>query len=114
MGWVDYSPTRGLYLNRVLKTKKTYNLFQDDPLVRFFIEFEGLNNFFVIKELTKEEKQNSKKPYKLVSVSILNDKARFKSFEFSSNLEMLSLIINHSACNDQYQRHFKVNKILKK
>ena len=61
MGWFEYSPTRGLYYNRqVSSKKKSYNLFDSDEMVRYFIEFENRNEFFVIKELTKEEKQNSK------------------------------------------------------
>jgi hypothetical protein len=112
MGWVDYSPTRGLYLNRVSKSKKAYNLFQDDPLVRFFIEFKDSNEFFIIKELTKEEKQKSKKLYKFINVNISDDKPVFNSIEFNSNIELLSLIIEHKACDEIYQRHIKINKLI--
>lgn len=112
MGWVDYSSTRGLYWNRVTRSKKTYNLFQDDPLVRFFIEFKESNRLFVIKELSKEEKQKSKNLYKFIVVDI-NDEIKFDSFEFNSNLKMLSLIYEYEACNEDYQRQFKINKLLK-
>lgn len=112
MGWVDYSQTRGLYFNKSYNSKNTYNLFQNDLLVRFFIEFENKNNFFVIKELSKSEKQKSKNLYKFIKVEITEDKPIFNSNEFKSNIELFKLIKNNLACNEEYQRHFKLNKIL--
>ena len=67
MGWIEYSSNRGLYHNRVISNKKkSYNLFEGDEDVRYFIEFENRNEFYVIKELSKEEKQSSKNRYKLM------------------------------------------------
>jgi hypothetical protein len=114
MGWFDYSPTRGLYHNRWTSTKsKSYNLFDSDEYVRFFIEFEDRNEFFVIKELTKEEKQNSKNRYKFITVNQTDDNVLFNIEEFNSNEELFKLIIENEACEENYQRHFRLNKILK-
>lgn len=110
MGWLDYSSTRGLYFNKY--SKNTYNFFQNDSLVRYFIEFENKDNFFVIKELSESEKQKSKNLYKFIKVEITDDKPIFNSEEFNSNIELLKLIKNNFACNEEYQRHFKLNKIL--
>lgn len=114
MGWFEYSPTRGLYYNRqVSSKKKSYNLFDSDEMVRYFIEFKNRNEFFVIKELTKEEKQNSKNRYKFITVNQTEDNVLFGIEEFNSNEELFKLIIDNEACNDDYQRHFRLNKILK-
>jgi hypothetical protein len=114
MGWFDYSPTRGLYHNRwTSKKKKSYNLFDGDEHVRYFIEFEDRNEFFVIKELTKEEKQTSKNRYKFITVNQTEDEVLFTVEEFNSNEELFKLIINNEACNSDYERHFRLNKILK-
>lgn len=112
MGWLDYSPIRGLYYNKYFNSKNTYNLFQNDPLVRYFIEFGEKGNFFVIKELSESEKQKSKNLYKFIKVEINKDKPIFNSEEFNSNIELLKLIKSNFACNEEYQRHFKLNKIL--
>ncbi len=93
MGWIEYSPTRGLYHNGTISSKK-YNLFDDDQYVRYFIEFENRNEFFVIKELTEED-------------------VSFIVKEFNSNEELFKLIIENEACNSSYERHFRLNKILK-
>ena len=114
MCWFDYSPTRGLYHNRWKSNKKkSYNLFDADEMVRYFIEFENRNEFFVIKELTKEEKQTSKNRYKFISVNQTEDDVIFDINEFNSNEELFKLIIDNEACNSDYERHFRLNKILK-
>jgi hypothetical protein len=112
MGWIEYSPTRGLYHNGTISSKK-YNLFDDDEYVRYFIEFENRNEFFVIKELTKEEKQNSKNRYKFITVNQTEDDVLFVVEEFNSNEELFKLIIDNEACNSDYERQFRLNKILK-
>lgn len=114
MGWVDYSPTRGLYHNRwTSNKKKSYNLFEGDEKVRYFIEFENRNEFFVIKELTKEEKQTSKNRYKFITVNQTEEEILFVVKEFNSNKELFRLIIENEACNGDYERQFRLNKILK-
>lgn len=114
MGWFEYSPTRGLYHNRwTSNKKKSYNLFDSDEYVRYFMEFENKNDFFVIKELTKEEKQKSKNRYKFIRVTQTNDDIKFIVDEFNSNEELFKLIIENEACNSDYERHFRLNKILK-
>jgi hypothetical protein len=114
MGWVDYSPTRGLYHNRwASNKKKSYNLFEGDEKVRYFIEFENRNEFFVIKELTKEEKQTSKNRYKFITVNQTEEEILFVVKEFNSNKELFKLIIENEACNGNYERQFRLNKILK-
>ena len=114
MGWIEYSSTRGLYYNRwTSNKKKSYTLFDSDDDVRYFIEFENRNEFFVIKELTKEEKQISKKRYKFITVNQKNEDISFIIDEFNSNEELFKLIIDNEACNSDYERHFRLNKILK-
>ena len=114
MGWFEYSSTRGLYQNRWTSNKKrSYNLFDADDDVRYFIEFENRDEFFVIKELTKEEKQNSKNRYKFITVNQSEEDISFIIKEFNSNEELFKLVIDNEACNSDYERHFRLNKILK-
>ena len=92
MGWIDHSSF-------------TFNSpkFDDNDLVKFYIKSK--KNYIFVKELTEEEKQISKNSYKFVVGK--------KSIEFNSNIEMLRLIIENEACNEDYKRHFKLNKLLK-
>ena len=92
MGWTDHS-------------SPTFNSprFDDNDLVRFYIRPKTI--YIFIKELTEKEKLISKNLYKFVVGK--------KSTEFNSNIELIKLIIEHEACNEEYQRHFKINKLLK-
>ena len=92
MGWTDHSSF-------------TFNSpkFDDNELVKFYIRPKTI--YIFIKELTEKEKLISKNLYKFVIGK--------KSIEFNSNIELIKLIIEHEACNEEYQRHFKINKLLK-
>ena len=101
---MPYSKFRGIGLGS--------KFFDADPLVRFFIVFQNKKICYLIKELTREEKQKSKKLYKFIMLDYGNADPNFNVNSFSSNYEMFKLIIKFEACNDAYQRHFKINKIL--
>lgn len=105
MGWISYSKFRGIGLGP--------RFFDGDPLVRFFINFKEKNICYLIKELTRDEKQKHKKLYKFIMLDYIDiEKPIFKTSLFSSNHEMFSLVIKFEACNEVYQRHFKINKII--
>lgn len=112
MGWYTYSQHRGIGLT--ISTKIVSNLFENDPLVRFFIIDSDVKLCYVIKELSEKEKQKSKNLYKFIVCYYDYDKPKFEVTEFNSNEEVFKLIIEHNACNDDYKRHFKLNKILNK
>jgi len=92
MGWTDHSSF-------------TFNSpkFGDNELVKFYIRPKTI--YIFIKELTEKEKLISKNLYKFVVGQ--------NSIEFNSNVELIKLIIEHEACKEEYQRHFKINKLLK-
>lgn len=92
MGWTDHS-------------SPTFNSprFDDNDLVRFYIRPSTI--YFFIKDISEEEKQKSKNSYKFVYNK--------REIEFNSNMELLRLIIENEACNEEYKRHFKLNKILR-
>ena len=92
MGWTNHSSF-------------TFNSpkFDDNELVKFYIRPKTI--YIFIKELTEKEKLISKNLYKFVVGE--------NSIEFNSNVELIKLIIEHEACNEEYQRHFKINKLLK-
>ena len=92
MGWTDHS-------------SPTFNSprFDDNELVKFYIRPKTI--YIFIKELTEKEKLISKNLYKFVVGK--------NSIEFNSNVELIKLIIEHEACKEEYQRHFKINKLLK-
>jgi hypothetical protein len=69
-----------------------------------------LNNFFIIHKdgiyyFIIIENKKKKKEIELLSC---------EKYKFSSNGELFKLIIKHEAFNADYQRHFKINKILNK
>ena len=92
MGWTDHSSF-------------TFNSprFDDNELLKFYIRPKTI--YIFIKELSEKEKLISKNLYKFVVGK--------NSIEFNSNVELIKLIIEHEACNEEYQRHFKINKLLK-
>lgn len=106
MGWVTYSTFRGIGLT--IGEKVAYTLFEEDPLVRFFIVDESVGKCYVIKE-----KQNDKNLYNFIICEYKQKKPKFRNIEFKSNVELFSLIIEYNACSGEYQRHFNINKILK-
>ena len=92
MGWTDHS-------------SPTFNSprFDDNDLVRFYIKPDTI--YFFIKDISEEEKQISKNSYKFVTGK--------QEIQFNSNIELIRLIIENEACNEDYKRHFKLNKILR-
>jgi hypothetical protein len=107
LGWINYSITRGISVSFL---NGTDTLFEDDPLVRFFFT-RGDNKLYVIKELSSSEKQNSKNLYKFIIVDL--SPLEFNVIEFNSNMSLFKMIIENGACNNEYRRGFKINKILK-
>lgn len=117
MGWMNYSSSRGISLNNTI-------LYEDDPLVRHFFIDNERKILFVIKELSNNEKQNSNKSYKFLIIEYdklslksntkIRKKLKFKVYEFDSNSELYKLVIENEACNGEYQRHFRISKLLKK
>jgi len=103
MGWQTYSKFRGVGVP---------NTFDDDDMVRYFINNKSTKLCYLIKELTQKQKQKLKKSYKFIIMDY-NSEPKFEVINFTKNSELLTLIIEHEACSDEYQRHFRINKILK-
>jgi hypothetical protein len=103
MGWLAYSKFRGIGIP---------NSFDDDDMVRYFINNKSDKMCYLIKELTQKQKQKLKKSYKFIIMDY-NFEPKFEIINFEKNDELLSLIIEHEACDSNYQRHFRINKILK-
>ena len=114
MGWTKYYISYGLGPNLA-------NLFNDDDLVRFFILDDVKKFCYIIKEMSPDEKQKTKKSYKFIRFNIPSElklvdikKLNLKVDFFNSNESLIKLVIENEACNEDYQRHFKLNKILNK
>lgn len=120
MGWITYSQTRGIRIGNSIH-KAVTNLpiaFEDDPYVRFFYDDKSKLVCYIIKELSPSEKQKSQNLYKFIIVdyqSVVEDNKnpKIKKLEFNSNTKLIELIIKYEACSEVYQRHFKINKLLK-
>lgn len=108
MGWFTYSYSIGIGF------KEGFNLFEDDDLVRFFIDIKDKKKCFVIKELNDYEKQKSKNTYKFIIADYNDGLPTMTIEELNSNEELFLMIIKYEACNEEYQRHFKINKLLNK
>lgn len=112
MGWLTYSTNRGISS----MDGKISTIFVDDELVKYFILDKERKICFVVKELSKAEKQSSENLYKFIVVNYNVDKLTKKNFnitEFTTNEQLFKLIIKYEACNEDYKRHFRINKILK-
>lgn len=114
LGWTKYYQSYGL-------GPSLANLFNDDDLVRFFLVDSERNYCFLIKELSPDEKQKTKKSYKFIRFNIPEDirkydikKLNFVIHHFDSNQQMLKLLIENESAGEDYKRHFKLNKLLKK
>lgn len=105
MGWVKYSSMRGIGHGS--------QLFDDDPLVRYFIDLKNYKKCYIIKELSDDEKQKSKKLYKFIKMDYNGRKPTFHITEFDSNHQLFSLVIENESCSPFYQRNIKLSKILK-
>jgi len=120
LGWITYSQSRGIRIgNAIHKVVPNYPIyFEDDPYVRFFYNDKTRMLCFVIKELSPSEKQNSENLYKFIIVdyqSVTEDskEPKIETIEFNTNTKIMELIVKYEACNEEYQRHFKINKLLK-
>lgn len=122
MGWTSYSSWNGIKLANNVIT-------DEEHIVKFHIDDKERKILFVIKELTEKEKQKSKNLYKFLIIEyndvtlkstktlkkfLSEEKVNNKIIEFNSNLELYDLIIKNEACSTVYQRHFRINKLLKK
>lgn len=70
--------------------------------------------------MSPDEKQKTKNSYKFIQfniplqTSIIDiKKLKLQVKNFNSNEELLKLVIEDEACNETYQRHFKINKLFK-
>jgi hypothetical protein len=108
MGWFSYHPSIGLGFDLP-------GVFHSDPFVRFFFIDKSKNVVFIIKEMTPDEKQKTKKEYKFIDFKTpINIKStKMNIVEFNSNDELWKLIIENEAYGENYKRHFRLNKILK-
>jgi hypothetical protein len=113
MGWWLYYPNLGLGLDYP-------GLFTNDYMVRFFFIDKERERIFIIKEMTPEEKQKTKKLYKFIKFNVYkkNEIIDLKNIKmnidnFNSNTQLWKLVIENEACDENYQRHFRLNKILK-
>lgn len=106
MGWVEYYYSIGIGLKHGL------NLFESDDLVRFFIDVKDRKMCYLIKELSDFEKQKSKNTYKFIITDYTSDVPDISFVEFNSNDKLFKMIIKNEACSSEYERHFKINKLL--
>ncbi len=113
MGWTPYHSFHGI---PVLGKHKKINVLENKDLIKFHIYDQEKKVCFIINEQTIKEKQISNKLYNFIIIELFDDNksTSTKMIQFSSNEELLKLIMEHEACDEEYQRHFRINKILKK
>jgi hypothetical protein len=108
MGWLNYSSIRGIGIP---------NSFEADGSVKFSINNKKSKICYLIREIIEKEKENSTNSYNFIIMDYNSDSfhgsPNSEIVEFSNNQELMKLIMKYDACNEEYQRHFKLNKILK-
>jgi len=106
IGWSEYTNSwrppisiknvpdgyNAIYYIQPIKSEKTFIITEVSDKQKLFIEYK-----FVIV--------NSNKP----EVDFLNS----LQVEIKSNVELMKLVRDLEACNEEYKRHFKLNRILK-
>jgi DNA replication initiation complex subunit (GINS family) len=71
-------------------------LSSEKELIRYHLYDLGRKVCFIIKELTSEEKQISNKLYNFIVIELLESKTdSSKTFHFSTNQELIKLVIEH-------------------
>lgn len=115
MGWKVYDDFYGIFISKQ-KQLTSY----DSNLIKWWITDLDRKMCFIIRTLRTTEKQNENKLYKFVIVnncdvfSNFSKESKHQSISFSTNEELFRLIREWESCNSVYQRHFRINKILKK
>ena len=105
LGWFTYLIGSGL-------GGELSGFFQNDRMVRFFfINFEQ-SRAFVIKEMTRREKQKTNNLYKFIKFRTDDSQFEMCVDEFSTNQQLFKLIIENGAMANEYKRNFTINKIL--
>jgi hypothetical protein len=102
MGWCDPN-----FWRFILK-KINIDYVEFDPTsLRFFFDDYLLNTCYIIK-------QNEEKKYNFLVIDYSQKKGKvMKALDINSNVELINIISDLECCNDDYKRHFKLNKILK-
>ena len=115
MGWKAYDGFYGILINK----QRQPTCYDEDGLIKWWIIDIDRKIGFLIRTLKTIEKQNEKNLYNFVIVnncdvfSNFSKKSKHQSISFSTNEELFKLIREWESCNSVYQRHFRINKILK-
>jgi hypothetical protein len=106
MGWSEYN-------NIMWRPPISIKNVLDSENVIYYIQPLKSEKTFLITE--SKSKQNPIKEYKFIIVNNKSDIDLLNSIQIyiKSNMDLMKLIKDFEACNEQYQRHFKLNKILK-
>ena len=86
----------------------------DTENVIYYIQPLNSEKTFLISE--SSNKQNKFKQYKLIIAKTNKSEVDLLDsiqIQIKSNLDLMRLIRDFEACNEEYKRHFKLNKILK-
>lgn len=97
-GWTEgqyYSWRSGLSFSDIHLSEIKFHYLDD-----FFIIYKNDVHYFIIIKNKKKKKE----------IELLS----CEKYKFSSNSELFKIIIKYEAFNADYQRHFKINKILNK
>ena len=108
IGWSEYQEG---YWRPTISIK---NLSNQPAKVLYFIQPINSEKTFLITELSN--KQKAFVEYKFVIANSNKSEIDFLDsiqIDIKSNVELMKLIKDFEACNEEYKRHFKLNKILK-
>lgn len=106
IGWIEY-------VNAWSPAISIKNIRDLENILYYIQPFDSEKIFLISNFL---DKQNETNEYKFIIVNSLGtevDILNSISIKIKSNTDLMKLIIDFEACNDQYKRHFKLNKILK-
>jgi len=115
MGWRAYDKFHGIFIDK----QRQSTSYDEDGLILWWIVDSERKICFLIRSLRSGEKQIEKNLYKFTIVNnchVFNNfskELKHQSIPFSTNEELFKLIREWESCDSVYQRHFRINKILK-
>jgi hypothetical protein len=106
VGWSEY--IEGYWRPTITFKKKL----EEEEVVYYIQPIKSKETYLISKYL---DKQNGIIKYKFIIANSRSEIDLLKStkIEINSNLDLMKVIKDYEACNEEYQRHFKLTKLLK-
>lgn len=110
MGWTEYSE----FWKQSI-TFKNVTIFENNQSleVMYYIQPHNSKKTFVITRFSDKQKAFTEYKFVITDKKSEIDMLDSIQIEIKSNMDLMRLVKDFEACNEEYKRHFKLNKLLK-